>query len=40
MYFDPNHDKRLPFIDMNNFGIKKKAIVNVVKKIDDQFCSD
>ena len=36
MYYDPNHDKRLPFIDMNNFGIKKRTIVNVVKKIDDE----
>ncbi len=24
LYYDENHDKRLPFIDMNNFGTKKK----------------
>ena len=35
MYYDPNHDKRLPYIDMNNFGSKKKTIVNVVKRSDD-----
>jgi hypothetical protein len=40
MYYDPNHDKRLPFIDMNNFGIKKRTIVNVVKKIDDEEDTD
>ena len=35
LYYDPNHDKRLPYIDMNNFGNKKKTIVNVVKRSDD-----
>ena len=40
MYYDPNHDKRLPFIDMNNFGSKKRTIVNVVKKIDDEEDTD
>ena len=36
MYYDPKHDKRLPFIDMNNFGSKKRTIVNVVKKFEDE----
>ena len=31
IYFDKNHDKRLPFIDINNFGQKKKTNVTVVK---------
>ena len=26
-----NHDKRLPFIDINNFGVKKKTNIQVVK---------
>ena len=29
--YDPNHDKRLPFIDMNNFGNKRKHQIQVVK---------
>ena len=35
LYYDPNHDKRLPFIDMNNFGSKKKTNVHVVKRVED-----
>lgn len=34
LYYDPNHDKRLPFIDINSFGTKKKTNIQVVK------CSD
>jgi hypothetical protein len=33
--YDPNHDKRLPFIDMNSFGVKKKTQIQVVKNEDD-----
>ena len=29
--FDPNHDKRLPFIDMNSFGEKKNLIYKLLK---------
>ena len=36
MYYDPNHDKRLPFIDMSNFGSKKKTIINVLKRSDEK----
>ena len=31
IYYDKNHDKRLPFIDINNFGVKKKTNIQVVK---------
>jgi hypothetical protein len=34
LYYDENHDKRLPFIDMNNFGSKKKSNIHVVKRED------
>lgn len=35
LYYDENHDKRLPFIDMNNFGTKKKTNVHVVKRVEE-----
>ena len=36
LYYDENHDKRLPFIDMSNFGSKKnKRNIRVVKRSDD-----
>ena len=35
IYFDKNHDKRLPYIDLNSFGSKKKASVTVVKNDSD-----
>ena len=36
IYFDKNHDKRLPFIDINNFGSnKKKANIKVFKHDQD-----
>ena len=34
LYYDKNHDKRLPFIDINNFGRKKHRSKIIVKKID------
>ena len=36
LYYDANHDKRLPFIDMNNFGSKKKTNVHVVKRVEEE----
>ena len=37
LYYDANHDKRLPFIDMNSFGNKKKSNIHVVKREDNDF---
>jgi hypothetical protein len=34
LYFDANHDKRLPYIDFSNFGNKNKINV-VVRKLED-----
>lgn len=31
IYFDENHNKRLPIIDINNFGNRKKTNIQVVK---------
>ena len=34
LYFDINHDKRLPFIDFTNFGNRNKTNV-IVRKLED-----
>ena len=31
IYYDENHDKRLPFIDINSMGAKKRTQIQVVK---------
>jgi|SaaInlV_150m_DNA_4_1039716.scaffolds.fasta_scaffold05046_2 hypothetical protein len=40
LYFDEKHDKRLPFIDMNTFGNKKKTNIHVVKRDKNDELSD
>ena len=34
--FDPNHDKRLPFIDMTSFGHKRRSQIQVVKNEENE----
>ena len=34
--FDPNHDKRLPFIDMTSFGSKRRSQIQVVKNEENE----
>ena len=31
IFYDINHDKRLPFIDINSMGAKKKTNIQVIK---------
>jgi len=40
LYFDSNHDKRLPFIDINTFGSRKKTNIHVVKRETNDIIDD